>query len=189
MAVSLACFCEGHGSTPDVRLCCGAIVLSKPPPPAASPETGKGQGVSHGRSLTLWPRPTWMPALLSTLRSRVTIVTPAMTTRAKRKPWSLQQVLGPSPHMEHGNDGLGPGCGGGWSASQPWGLGPFKHTSLSLPGGHASTTPASRALGTPLTWSLLSTHYTWGSAGTKTGSLPLGSGPDKAHPPGRQTAS
>lgn len=94
MAVPLACFCEGHGSTPDVKLCCGPIILSDPPPPASSPETGKGQGVSHGRSLTLWPRPARMPPLLRTLTLWVTTVTPAMTTQAKRKPWRPWQVLG-----------------------------------------------------------------------------------------------
>lgn len=147
-------------------------------------EEGRGC-LPHGRSLALWPRPAWMPPLLSTLSSRVTTVTPVMTTWAKRKPWRPRQVLGPSPHREHGNDGLGPGRRGGRSASQPWGLRPFKHTSPSLAGGRAGTTPASPALGTLLTWS-----------GTTHGALreprraspPFGSGPGQARPP-RETDS
>lgn len=50
VAVSLAWCCEGHGSTPDVGLCSGPIVLPKPPPLASSLETGRGQGVPATRS-------------------------------------------------------------------------------------------------------------------------------------------
>lgn len=148
-------------------------------------EEGRGC-LPHGRSLALWPRPAWVPPLLSTLSSRVTTVTPVMMTRAKRKPWRPRQVLGPSPHREHGNDGLGPGRRGGRSASQPWGLRPFKHTSPSLAGGRAGTTPASPALGTLLTWSR-TTHGALREP--RRASPPFGSDPSQARPPRRQTAS